>query len=168
MNRWTILKEAGTNKHGHALVLCRCACGTEKVVSLTTVKCNKSKSCGCLNREMATAFFREMGKRNVGKDSPTWNGGKFIRKGYVMIHSPDHPKVQGRKSPYVQEHVLVMEKKIGRYLLPNETVHHKNGIKDDNRIDNLELWTSNHPAGQRVEDLISYAKNILEIYKDYR
>lgn len=168
MNRWTIIKETGTNKHGHKLVLCRCQCGTEKIVSQTTVKCGKSKSCGCLSREMATEFFREMGKKNVGENSPTWNGGKFIRKGYVMVHSPNHPRSQDRKSPYVQEHVLVMEKKIGRYLLPNETVHHKNGIKDDNRIDNLELWTSNHPAGQQVEDLISYAKNILETYKDYR
>lgn len=64
----------------------------------------------------------------------------------------------------VKEHTIVMENKIGRKLLPNENVHHINGVKDDNRPENLELWVKSQPSGQRAEDLVAWAKQILQTY----
>lgn len=74
----------------------------------------------------------------------SWKGGRHVDKdGYVYLRTPDHP--YANHAGYVREHRLVMEKEIGRYLEPHEVVHHKkkNGPKDDNRIENLQLYDSN-------------------------
>lgn len=77
-------------------------------------------------------------KSRSGKNHPGWRGGIVkTGSGYIAIKSYDHPFAP--KNKYVLLHRLIMEEKLGRYLSPNEEVHHKNGIKDDNRISNLEL-----------------------------
>lgn len=76
-------------------------------------------------------------------------GGRIINtQGYIYIHKPDHPFCT--RDGYVREHRLVMEKHLGRYLDPKEAVHHINGIKDDNRIENLQLMTFSEHGKQHA------------------
>lgn len=78
--------------------------------------------------------------RRRGSNSPSWKGGRIKTNGYVFIYQPDHPQAVKR---YVLEHRLIMEQCLGRYLKPEEVVHHINGITEDNRIENLQLFSSN-------------------------
>lgn len=64
----------------------------------------------------------------------------------------------------IKEHRQVMERMLDRKLLRHETVHHLNGIRDDNRPENLELWSMSQPYGGRVIDKLSWAKEFLESY----
>lgn len=90
--------------------------------------------------------------KSGGSNHYAWKGGRIVtKKGYIEIYVPEHPHARGGK--YVFEHRINMEKKLKRYLLAGEEVHHINGDKTDNRIENLELWRKSHPAGVRITSL---------------
>lgn len=128
--------------------LCKCDCGSEVIASTGSLRRGKHLSCGCIRK---------------GDENHNWKGGKITtRFGYVKEYSPEHPN---SVSKYVLEHRLVMEKMIGRYLETNEEVHHKNGIRNDNSPDNLELWVKSQPPGQRVDDMVEFCYNFLKKYK---
>lgn len=95
---------------------------------------------------------------------PDYGTGRYIKSGYVMVFQKEHPRAQGSRGNYVFEHILIMEKYLGRFLKPDENVHHKNGIKDDNSIENLELWTRPQPVGIRAKDALEWAQKIIERY----
>ena len=100
--------------------------------------------------------LKSRGKRLVGEGT--------IKSGYVVyVRHLNGKKIRIRRCR------LVMEKVTGRKLLSSETVHHKNGNKLDDNPKNLELWCNVHPKGQRVSDLIKYARYILKTYvRGYR
>lgn len=97
-------------------------------------------------------------------------GKTFINSsGYVVVGvAADYPgaRKNGSASAQITEHRKVMQEILGRALLPEENVHHINGVRTDNRPENLELWTRSQPSGQRVEDKVAWAKYILETYGD--
>lgn len=84
--------------------------------------------------------------------------------GYVMVKvGRDHP--MSLANGYVAEHRLVMSSLLGRPLQKFENVHHINGVRDDNRPENLELWNTYQPSGQRIPDKVAWAIEILRLYE---
>jgi hypothetical protein len=129
---------------------CKCDCGNECSITANRLVVRKTRSCGCFKKEACKG-------RNKEK-SALWKGGKVITSnGYIGIRDSENKR-------YILEHRLAMENHLGRPLKKTETVHHKNGNKADNHINNLELWESSHSSGQRVIDKIDYCVNFLKEY----
>jgi len=139
-----VLKEAPRRGY-ERYWLCQCSCGNERTVRHAHLRSGRTKTChACLQR---------------GKNNSNWKDERPRRNGYVLVPDP-----HGEKR-YTTEHQLVMEKHLGRRLHKNEVVHHRNGVRHDNRLKNLELWVRWHPNGQRVSDLVRWAKELLRTYK---
>jgi hypothetical protein len=126
----------------------------------------KPTSCsieGCSRKPMARGWcnthygrWRKHGDPMILKQAEDGKG-SINNNGYRIVTVS-----RGRK---MLEHRYVMEQAIGRPLLPMENVHHVNGDRLDNRVENLELWASSQPSGQRVEDLVAHAKALLALYR---
>jgi hypothetical protein len=123
---------------------------------ITTKTCTVS---GCERKTVGKGFCSLHWQRNRkgqpldaplsdkrGPKNPRWKGGKIgDGHGRVLIYSPDHP-YPNWCGTHVYRYRLVVERALGRYLLPHEIVHHKNGIKSDDRIENLEVMTQSDHA----------------------
>jgi DNA-binding CsgD family transcriptional regulator len=127
-----------------------CERNAETVLRMCEEGCSLSeigRTVGTKNEEVKK-FLRRNG---VAKEFPTyavgerhyaWKGRLVDKNGYVLIHCKGHPNAR-KHTHYVFEHRLVVEESLGRYLLPTEVVHHINGVRDDNRLENLQVFQSN-------------------------
>jgi hypothetical protein len=104
---------------------------------------------------------------NIPLDSPNKkkkNGEGYLRpEGYKVITVKGHPNAYDGHGK-IHEHTYIMSQYLNRPLNLGESVHHKNGMRDDNRIENLELWSKAQPPGQRIEDKIKWAIEFLGQY----
>ena len=107
--------------------------------------------CGC-ELDCAEIPLSPSGRAHHARALPI--GAKRLAHGYVMVKTAENQGRLGRR--WYAEHRLVMQEHLGRELLPGENVHHINGDRADNRIENLELWVKPQTSGQRLVDLIQY------------
>lgn len=159
--RWLVIAPGGRRSptDRRARWVCRCDCGMVRTVSGESLRLGSSRSCGCLSQELAADRIAKWGR---GAQHPSWRGGRVTNhSGYVQVTlestDPLFPygiaPMPGSSTRRMLEHRYVMAQMLGRPLRSTENVHHLNGIRSDNRPENLELWTSVQPSRQRQSDL---------------
>lgn len=139
--------------------LCECGCGKKTSIAKRTSKTKRHFQ----GHPVPFVTGHSQYTHATGENRPSWKGGRIKAfGGYIRVRLPkSHPS----RKKYMFEHRFVIEKELGRELLPSENVHHINGIRDDNRIENLELWVKSQPCGQRREDIIAFCVENLKLYK---
>jgi HNH endonuclease len=128
--------------------------------------CRSRNHCRCGNPKQLkseTCWSCWLARGQADSANHHWKGGRTTHQaGYLMIRLRDHPRA--KTNGYVFEHIVVMESMLRRPMSPDESVHHRNGVRDDNRPENLELWVRPQPSGIRKEDAVAWAREILERY----
>lgn len=117
---------------------------------------NKKNLCGCgRNKSKYSVLCQECNRPSLSTPGriPTW---RKASDGYIVG--------LGIGKREVRQHRWAMEQHLGRKLLLHENIHHKNGVRDDNRLENLELWSTSQPPGQRVDDKLEWCKWFIKEY----
>lgn len=159
-----------TPKHKVFCMDCRKLLGQQAYL-LGTKRCktcaNSGKNNPMFGKKLSIITKRKMSQAQKGHKRSLKTGRTKTKQGYILIYCPEHPKAY-RKN-YVFEHRLMMERKLGRYLNSNEIIHHMNGIKDDNRIENLLLTTKKqhdtHTVAKLLQERIRQLEKELNICK---
>lgn len=153
--RLKVVKLVGKNDKSGYIWECKCDCGKIKNIKRRdlTKKHKPTQSCGCLRVELIR-------NRMTGENHHSWKGTTSIDgKGYKQFR---HGNLRN-----VKEHRHIYEQYYDIKLKPHQNIHHINGDRLDNRIENLELWNTSQPAGQRIEDKILYYHSLIQEYKDH-
>ena len=148
--------DKGSRKVEWVPVQCPCGKAFEAPPWQTTQNVYCSKLCV---RKYARGADRGGGRKPL-VDHPNYS-----RDGYRIVYLPKDQMPSGYRGHRYPEHRQVMRVRLGRDLLPGENVHHINGVRDDNRIENLQLWVTSQPKGQRVEDVLAWAHEIINRYE---
>jgi hypothetical protein len=117
-----------------------------------------------------THYARARKHGDVQHDTPirVMTGEGWMNHGYWYVAVPPELRYLTNGATKIEQHRLVMARHLGRPLHRDEVVHHRNGNRTDNRIENLELWSTCQPKGQRIEDKVTYAVVMLRRYAPHR
>ncbi len=158
--------------HGHYQRLLR-----RSAVALQTPLRESGAACsidGCDRPHKAKGFCATHYKRVLTHGDPlaempirkVGGVGTVAHDGYRYVPVPPKLRHLTRSATWVSKHRLVMAQSLGRALSSDEQVHHINGVRTDNRLENLELWSTSHPSGRRIEDVLEFCMTMLDRYGD--
>ncbi len=127
---------SGSELAGIPKGFCQCGCGLP-----TTITPKNDVSTNRVRGHPMRFIKGHNASLRKGQNHPSWKGGKTLKNGYVMVHSPDHPKSD--RGGYMPEATLIVERAMGKYLPNGALPHHINGRRNDNRPQNLIVCQDN-------------------------